>query len=66
MYKSSLSYSCSFLWNKLPIELRSNHSLASFKKDCKNYILLNSITNDYKISWPEYTLMNYVYQFVFV
>ena len=48
MYKSSLSYSCSFLWNKLPIELRSNHSLASFKKDCKNYILLNSITNDYR------------------
>ena len=30
------------------IELRSNHSLASFKKDCKNYILLNSITNDYR------------------
>ena len=28
MYKSSLSYSCFFLWNKLPIELRSNHSLA--------------------------------------
>ena len=45
MYKSSLSYSCSFLWNKLPIELCSNHSLASCKKD---YILLNSITNDYR------------------
>ena len=41
--------------------------LASFTKDCKNYILLNSIKKMIiEILWHEYTLMNYVYQFVFV
>jgi hypothetical protein len=39
MFKSSLSYSCPFQYNKLPLEVKSSQSVAIFKYKCKHHIM---------------------------
>ena len=39
--KKSFTFRGSELWNHLPTDIRNNHSIGKFKKDCRNWVKEN-------------------------